>query len=74
PNPTTSFVRLDFTQALAEKGRIELFNWHGQQVRSLAVDAGAMGQQLEVDDLPRGTYLLRVNFGGSSTTKKLVLQ
>ncbi|MEL6143261.1 MAG: T9SS type A sorting domain-containing protein [Bacteroidota bacterium] len=74
PNPTTSFVRVDFTQALAEKGRIELFNWHGQQVRSLAVDAGAMGQQLEVDDLPRGTYLLRVNFGGSSTTKKLVLQ
>ncbi|MEL6276749.1 MAG: T9SS type A sorting domain-containing protein, partial [Bacteroidota bacterium] len=74
PNPTTSFVRVDFTQALAEKGRIELFNWHGQQVRSMALAPGAFGQQLDVDDLPRGTYLLRVDFGEHSSTKKLVLQ
>jgi len=76
PNPGHDRVRVTF--ALPEAGAIlRLHNAAGGLVRSIGLErTGLRGasQELQVSDLPRGVYLVRLETLGNRLTRKLVLR
>lgn len=74
PNPTDSWLQIAFTQPLAQEGQLELYNLAGQIVQSIELEAGAFQQELNLIDLAKGTYLLRVHMDDQIRTQKVVVQ
>ena len=75
PNPTSSdaFVRLDLENS--EDVRLELTNTLGQIVRTHnAGNVQNLNYQLNMVDMPAGTYLLRVTIGNESAVRRVVVQ
>lgn len=75
PNPATSTVQLQLNTALDGKAVIELFNSTGQRLRTIqeGVQAGTTMLQLDVSDLPLGTYFAKIQLGEQFVYKKLVV-
>ncbi|NCX96690.1 MAG: T9SS C-terminal target domain-containing protein [Chitinophagia bacterium] len=66
PNPFTHTLRL------SHKGTAQLLDIHGRQVLAKSVEAG---EELQVHNLPRGMYLLRLqSVGGKEYTRKVIKQ
>lgn len=74
PNPTEDFLQVDFTQPLEQEGQMELYNLHGQLVRSYELGAGSFQQELNLTELPKGAYLLRVQLNGAVSSQKVIVQ
>jgi subtilisin-like proprotein convertase family protein len=74
PNPATETVQLAFGQALTSDAHIQLFDLAGRQLNHWTLDLGASALNFNVQDLPKGIYLLSVNNEEGSGLKKLVVQ
>ena len=74
PNPTDSWLQVDFTQPIEQEAYLELYNLAGQVVQSYELGVGTVQQELNVVDLPRGAYLLRIQMDGQHSTQKIVVQ
>ncbi|WP_347219256.1 T9SS type A sorting domain-containing protein [Chryseobacterium sp.] len=80
PNPTTAdkkvTVLFDVKEKASNKGSIEVYDLTGKKVHSaeLTNQAGFYRQDLNLSHLPSGNYLVKINFGGTSETKKLIVK
>ncbi len=71
PQPAGRELRLELPANLVD-ARVELFDLTGKRVISVA--AAGVVEPLDVSDLPRGAYVLRVSGGERAWTQRVVLQ
>lgn len=75
PNPTFGSTIIQLSLPLSEAGALKIFNANGQEVKSVNVSSGQNRIELNLSDLPAGTYLYRIETsGGVKPTGKLVKQ
>lgn len=68
PNPTTG----SFTLVLEEESNVNIFNVLGQNVMSLSKVSGC--QQIGLENAPKGMYLVLIQNGSTTETKKLIVE
>lgn len=74
PNPTSNFVNVDLPQN-EMTGTLSIVSASGQLVRSVQSAEGEMSIQIDVQDLPKGIYLVRwVQSDEQVVVRKLVVQ
>ncbi len=68
PNPATHYIKLNDTEGV---GSVEIYNLLGRKVRSY--NSVTTDTQMDVEDLPRGMYLVRImdEQGDLIVTKRL---
>lgn len=80
PNPTTAdkhvTVLFDVKEKANNKGSVEVYDLSGKKVYSaeLTNQAGFYKQDLNLSHLSSGNYLVKITFGGSTETKKLIVK
>ncbi len=75
PNPSgDGRVTLDLGQALLADGQLEVMDMQGRRLQVRALPAGAQRYQVQLQDLPAGMYLLRVQDESHSATQRLIVQ
>lgn len=80
PNPTTAdkkvTVLFDVKEKANNKGRIEVYDLTGKIVHTaeLSNQAGFYKQDLNLSHLTAGNYIVKITFGGSTETKKLIVK
>ncbi|KAA9340962.1 GEVED domain-containing protein [Adhaeribacter soli] len=73
PNPATATVILKFSESKSAK-EVEVVSVLGQKVKLQKVEAGAEEVRINVQELPAGTYLVRITDAGHTFVKPLVIQ
>jgi len=74
PNPAVNFVNVDLSQNELT-GTLSIVSASGQLVRSVQSSEGETSIQLDVQDLPKGVYLVRwVQSDEQVVVKKLIVQ
>ncbi len=74
PNPATDYVSVDIS-ANETGGTLNLLSAGGQLVRTVSVMEGETTARLELQDLPKGIYLVRWEQEGAAVvTKKVLVQ
>lgn len=72
PNPTTDFVQLDWSDLSLEQANISVFHINGQWMRQWNnVDSNTL---LNVHNLAKGMYVVRLEFETFYVTKRLVVE
>jgi peroxiredoxin len=70
PNPITDYGRVEFNLRRGSHVKVEVFNLIGKKVLDVADemrDAGPNSIILDLNDVPRGQYFIRVQIGNSET-------
>jgi len=76
PNPTSGNLTLDFALETGADATISVHNMLGAQVMTLnlgTLTSGSHIQNIEMNDLASGVYIVRLNAAGNSIAKKVVL-
>ena len=77
PNPTNSFVTVDYSLFIDAPIRIELYNTFGQRVKLIVPQqnqrAGQYSVQTSVSDLETEIYIVRAVSGNQVESKQLVI-
>jgi hypothetical protein len=80
PNPTTAdkhvTVLFDVKEKVNSKGNVEVYDLSGKKVYTteLTNQTGFYKQDLNLSHLSSGNYLVKITFGGSTETKKLIVK
>ena len=77
PNPISNDFSLSFNLNEANTVSAQLYNLNGELVRELInekTEVGHIMQTTDVQALPAGIYLVKLNVGESSITKKIIKQ
>lgn len=80
PNPATAdkkvTVLFDIKEKVSNKGKVEVYDLTGKTVYSadLANQAGFYRQDLNLSHLASGNYLVKITYGGTTETKKLIVK
>lgn len=75
PNPTTGTLMVNLSLASASDVRLEVLNTFGQTVQT--IDLGKQNivrQQVELGNLPQGSYFLRATVDGETAIRRVVVQ
>ncbi|TXG35141.1 sulfatase-like hydrolase/transferase [Seonamhaeicola maritimus] len=70
PNPTSNFVNLSFKQSI-QKLELELISITGQLIKKVN-GTNANRPRIDVSNLPKGTYILRINADDKLTIEKVI--
>ena len=75
PNPSSGVATLGLTLADAEEVRVSIYDALGRRVvdTRIGLGAGAHRVALPVADLASGTYVLRLDAGGTTTARRLAV-
>ena len=75
PNPAQEYLNLDFSSRTKGVASIEIINLMGQQMKRVSkqVFEGNNACRLNIDDLPVGTYMVRLNVGEEQYIEKLII-
>ena len=75
PNPAQEYLNLDFSSRTKGVASIEIINLMGQQMKRVSqqVFEGNNACRLNIDDLPVGTYMVRLNLGEEQYIEKLII-
>jgi hypothetical protein len=71
PNPVTHTLHVEVRDLEGPTTIIELFSSTGQRLHLRAAALASGRQDIVMDQLPRGVYLLRVTNGGKSLTRRI---
>ncbi|OCA76147.1 secretion protein [Chryseobacterium artocarpi] len=80
PNPTTAdkkvTVLFDVKEKASNKGNVEVYDLTGKKVHSaeLTNQTGFYRQDMNLSHLPSGNYMVKITYGGSTETKKLIVK
>ncbi|WP_419487570.1 T9SS type A sorting domain-containing protein [Chryseobacterium bernardetii] len=80
PNPTTAdkkvTVLFDVKEKASNKGSVEVFDLTGKKVYAaeLTNETGFYKQDLNLSQLPSGNYMVKITYGGTSETKKIIVK
>ncbi|WP_229310928.1 T9SS type A sorting domain-containing protein [Larkinella soli] len=74
PNPAHTSATLEFTTPTGRRADLQLINLNGQTVKSLPIQtsAGLNRFTLQLHELPKGVYLIRISDGNVEAQKKLL--
>lgn len=74
PNPATS--EFTISQSLSSEGTVQLFDISGKKIKDLFIGNFGSNKNIKVktDGLAAGIYLVKVNSGKQSVTKKLIVK
>ncbi|QTY27535.1 zinc-dependent metalloprotease [Flavobacterium sp. CS20] len=72
PNPANGFVILQFNQT-SENADVKIYDLNGRLVKHKILDNFSQSQRLDINELNRGIYLVKVNQNISQTVKKLIV-
>jgi subtilisin-like proprotein convertase family protein len=73
PNPTNQTLNVTWLGDSAEKIELGLYNIQGQNIENRTFKNGQFNTQFDVQYLPNGVYLLKVNTKEGVATKKIVV-
>jgi hypothetical protein len=73
PNPAQSQITVAF-HADGAVAEIKIFDVLGKQVRSERVNTGASERQIDLQGLPKGSYILRLTSGGRTTSARFEIE
>ena len=73
PNPTSSFVNIDFDKSLHESAMVYLLDYKGILLKSFDLRPGTTHYNINTSDLPNGMYLIQVIVKDQSVTKKVAI-
>lgn len=71
PNPARDVLNISFGTTL-QQVRFDIFDVNGRLVKTVEHKDAAQTQQINVESLPSGTYILIVNSGKDSTSHKFI--
>ncbi|MFK7807878.1 MAG: S8 family serine peptidase [Saprospiraceae bacterium] len=71
PNPASDFVQLDFDNNTLTSVNIDLYTTDGKLIKS--IESYNANNKITTSDLPKGTYLLKVQSKDNSTVLKLTI-
>jgi hypothetical protein len=76
PNPTKDLIKLNYNLSTNGFVNIKLYNINGELVKSYArpISSKNGSTTIETKTLPAGVYILRLNSGKTSVTKKLIIE
>ncbi|PHN07343.1 reprolysin-like metallopeptidase [Flavilitoribacter nigricans] len=74
PNPARSSFRLQLPGPLEQAAQVSLFDARGSQVQRSLMSVGEQEQLIQVGDLPRGLYFVRLQIGASVLTRRVIVQ
>ncbi|UQB69642.1 T9SS type A sorting domain-containing protein [Epilithonimonas zeae] len=80
PNPTKEDKKVnilfDVKEAASKNGSIEVFDFSGKKVYETAIvnQSGFSTQQVDLNKLSSGVYVVKIAYGGQTETKKLVVK
>lgn len=72
PNPATTTVNIELNEVRQEVQRLEIFNLKGQLMHSSTV-VGTMNR-INVEQLTRGIYFVRISTNNASSIQKLIIE
>ena len=75
PNPARDLVSLNLDQIIGEAATISIFNMNGQMIEMIQYDSiEDANEEINISDLPVGTYYISVRTASSQETLKLIKQ
>ena len=74
PNPATSTITIQFSEAIKETTSIEIKNMLGQTIKNLQLQTGSQQQEIDVSGLSNGLYFVQCQSKGILISKKFVKQ
>ena len=74
PNPTAGSVWVAFGNPVESAAQVSVFNTSGQLVRTAAIGSGQERLLIELIDLPKGIYAVRVETEAGAGVRKLVVE
>lgn len=80
PNPTTSdkkvTVLFDVKEKANNKGSVEVYDLTGKRVYNIELSnqTGFYKQDMNLSHLPSGNYIVKISYGGTTETKKLIVK
>lgn len=73
PNPTTSILNIEFSTTTIEKVKFDIFDLNGKLIKTVSKEnSSQINQQINVEDLQAGTYILVINTGKYNSTHKFI--
>jgi cyanophycinase len=76
PNPFNPSTKIDFSLAIPNKTKIEIFNITGQRIKLLVnepMSAGNHQVEFTANNIPSGVYFYKLEAGNFSQVKKMIL-
>lgn len=74
PNPASESVRLTFGTGLISDASVTIADISGRTLRNFVLATGVVNRELDIRNLPSGTYLLSVQNAEGIATKKLIVR
>jgi hypothetical protein len=72
PNPSSGIFTVNFQETMNELGKIEVITILGQNILSLPLQIGKTQYEINLNDYPSGTYIMKTTVGNISKISKLI--
>lgn len=73
PNPTTNVLNVEFSTTDIEKVKFDIFDLNGRLIKTVSQEnANQINQQINVESLQTGTYILVINTDKYTSTHKFI--
>lgn len=73
PNPTTNILNVEFSATDIEKVKFDIFDLNGRLIKTVSQEnSNQINQQINVESLQTGTYILVINTGKYTSTHKFI--
>ena len=73
PNPTASILNIEFSITDIEKVKFDIFDLNGRLIKTVSKEnSNKINQQINVEDLQTGTYILVINTGKYNSSHKFI--
>ncbi|KAA5531931.1 zinc-dependent metalloprotease [Paenimyroides baculatum] len=73
PNPTTNILNIEFSSTDIEKVKFDIFDLNGRLIKTVSKEnSNQVNQQINVESLQTGTYILVINTGKYTSTHKFI--
>ncbi|NNC69317.1 MAG: T9SS type A sorting domain-containing protein [Flavobacteriaceae bacterium] len=75
PNPTSDRVNISFVSTDINDTQITIYDLIGRKVfmKNYTTNSALFNEQIEIDTLISGTYLVNISRGNANTTKRLII-
>jgi cytochrome c peroxidase len=74
PNPATTFINIEFTNAKENETTINIIDMSGKMVYSEINSKNLETHRLDLNNLSNGIYLVNIFSGNTSTQKKIIIR
>ena len=73
PNPTTNILNIEFSTTDIKKVKFDIFDLNGRLIKTVSQEnSNQVNQQINVESLQTGTYILVINTGKYTSTHKFI--